>query len=394
MHYLFNPLPHSGINNIIKAKDEFYYTSDGKKYIDLESGIWCASIGHNHNSINKIIHDQLNGLSHISKRVLPSNIDRIAEKLLHLAEMQGKVMFLNTGSEAIEFSMILAKLIHKNGKTISFEDNYVSAYGQATRIDEKINIQPCLKCEKKECSKDCKVLKDKIDKNAIFIFDPFCFSRLVLIPPQKLIKRIEEEIKLNNGILIVDEITTGIGRTGKWFGYDHFEIKPDMIVLGKSLGNGYPVSAVIINEFIIKKVERSKFGYYQSHQNDPMGCKIAEGVIEEIQENNLIDVSKELGASVLSKLKEELFDINCVEDIRGIGLLIGIQISRDITVDEIYNKLLEKRIIIGISVKYNVLNVFPPYTINPVLIPKIAESIKTVIFEIEQDKKRINKLSN
>ncbi len=393
MNYLFNPLPHSGINNIIKAKNEYYYTSDNKRYIDLESGIWCASIGHNHNSINKIIHDQLNSLSHISKRVLPSDIDKIAEKLLNLADMQGKTMFLNTGSEAIEFSMILAKLIHKKAKVISFEDNYVSAYGQATQIDEKINIASCLKCEKEECNKACKVLKDKIDKNAIFIFDPFCFSRLVLLPPQKLIKRIEREIKLNNGILIVDEITTGMGRTGKWFGYNHFGIKPDMIVLGKSLGNGYPVSAVLIDEFIIKKVEKTEFGYYQSHQNDPMGCKIAEGVIKEIQENGLIDVSKELGISLLSKLKQELYDMNCVEEIRGIGLLIGIQISKNIIVEEIYHKLVKKGVIIGISIKYNMLNIFPPYTINPIMIPKVVESIKTTIFEIEQGKK-ISKLSN
>lgn len=94
MNYLFNPLPHSGIDNIIKAKDEYYYTSDNKRYIDLESGIWCASIGHHHSKINEIINDQLNSLSHISKRVLPSHVDDIAKQLLNIAKMQGKVMFL------------------------------------------------------------------------------------------------------------------------------------------------------------------------------------------------------------------------------------------------------------------------------------------------------------
>ena len=78
-------------------------------------------------------------------------------------------------------------------------------------------------------------------------------------------------MKLKQGIIIVDEITTGLGRTGKWFGYNHFNLKPDIVVLGKSLGNGYPVSAVIIDNWMIKKNEESGFMHYQSQQNDKLG---------------------------------------------------------------------------------------------------------------------------
>ncbi|PLX22535.1 MAG: hypothetical protein C0597_02335, partial [Marinilabiliales bacterium] len=133
MNYLYNPLPHSGIRNIVKAKDEYYYTSDDKKYIDLESGIWCASLGHNHDKINKIIIEHINTLSHIIKRGLPTNLDSVAKKIVGLANIKGKVIFLNTGSEAIEFSIITAKQVYKDAKVISFSNNYLAAYGQASK---------------------------------------------------------------------------------------------------------------------------------------------------------------------------------------------------------------------------------------------------------------------
>jgi len=384
MESLCNPVLHSGIENIVKAKDEYYYTSDGRTFIDLESGIWCASLGHGHDKINHIIKKQLDSLSHISKRVLPSYINLIAEKLLKIAEIDGKVMFLNTGSEAIEFSITMAKLIHKTGKLISFTDNYISAYGQATKIDEKIVIKPCLKCSKSNCDINCPAIKDKITEYSVFIFDPFCFSRMILKPPVKLIKTLETEIRKKNGIIIVDEITTGLGRTGKWFGYNHFNLKPDMVVLGKSLGNGYPVSAVIIEKSIIKEVEKTDFSYYQSHQNDPLGCKVAEAVIDVLQAENLVERAHESGEVFLTFLRKDLDNINGVKDIRGVGLLIGIELKKEISVEKVYQRLAEKGIIIGISLKFNMLNINPPYTINSGLIPEISKKIKESIVEVEQ----------
>lgn len=392
MEFLFNPVPHSGINNIVNAKGEYYYDSEGEKYIDLESGIWCTSLGHHHFRVNQVIKNQIGYLSHISKRVLPNDIDLIAKKLLNVAEFDGKVIFLNTGSEAIEFSLVIARIISKNGKLVSFSDNYISAYGQATQIDEKIDIKPCLKCKNQDCQKDCPVIKNKITENCIFIFDPFSFSRQIIKPPVKLIKTIENEIKQKKGILIVDEVTTGMGRTGKWFGYNHFNLKPDMVVLGKSLGNGYPVSAVMIEKSIVMEVEETGFAYYQSHQNDPLGCKIAEAVLDILNDENLINQSNQLGKVFLSALQNDLSDLNEVIDIRGIGLLIGIELSDKIAVEKVYQKLAEKGIIIGISMKYNMLNIIPSFTINPDLIPEISGKIRQSIVEINESKEILKSL--
>lgn len=384
MESVFNPVPQAGINNIVEAKGMYYYTDDGKKYIDLESGIWCASLGHQHPNVTQVIKKQLDTLIHISKRVLPTSINSVASKLLKISEINGKVMFLNTGSEAIEFSMIISKLINSKSQLISFKDNYVTAYGQATNIDCYIDFEPCLKCNNK-CSNSCEVINKKITENCVFIFDPFCFSRKTVILPVKLIQTLDKEIKQKNGILVVDEITTGMGRTGKWFGYNHFDLNPDIVVLGKSLGNGYPVSAVIIKQEIICKVDKSNFVYYQSHQNDPLGCAVAESVIDTMTQLNLIEKSAALGNNFLKQLKQDLLDLQYVIDIRGIGLLIGIEIRKDIQVELISKKLMELGVLVGISIKFNMLNILPPLTIEKDCISEISAKIKQCILNIENE---------
>jgi len=367
--------PYSTRRSLVKAEGKYYIDDKGRKILDLESGIWCASLGHNLPEIKEIVNKQFNSLTHVAKKLLPDSINIVGEKLLEIADMNGKCFFLNTGSEAIEFAINLAKIKIPNSRLIGFKNNYVTAYGQATKPEDTIDITPCFKCTK-SCTPVCSVLNNKIQTNDIFIFDPFCFSRQIFIPPTKLIHVLVNEIKTKNGLLIVDEITTGMGRCGKWFAYQYFDIKPDFVVLGKSLGNGYPVSAIIFDQKIVKSVEKQNFMYYQSHQNDPLGYQIAHKVIELIEAFNYISQVEKKGAFFLNLLKNELCDFQSIIDIRGIGLMIGIQIDKSINVEDIFAKLLRRNIFIGTSIKYNMLNIFPPYSISKEELKLSCETIK------------------
>ena len=375
-------MPHpESLSSIVEAKDYQYTDNKGEKYIDLESGIWCASLGHSHPNVVKVIHEQSTKFIHSCTNLKPGFISKVAEKLLEKANMQGKVFFMSTGSEAIDFSITIAKLRNEKAEITGFTDNYLGAYGQASSVKSKIDIKMCLKCTAKTCKNDCLVIKNKIKPKGVFIFDSFCFARQVFELPEKLVKTLKSEIKKKNATLILDEITAGLGRTGKWFGFQHYNFNPDLVVLGKTLGNGYPISAVLINKKLVEITEKKGFAYVQSHQNDPLGCAIAGSVINTLENEQLVEASEKKGQKLLSVLREELLGMNEVIKIRGKGLMLVIELKENISANLIYERLIRKRLIIGASAKYNTLNIFPAYTIPEDIFNTIAEKIRNSIEE-------------
>ena len=108
-------------------------------------------------------------------------------------------------------------------------------------------------------------------------------------PRSELVQDIAQRVKQEGGLLVANEITTGMGRTGKWFGFQHYDFQPDIVSIGKGLGNGYPVSAIAMKRDVAEKLENSGFHYVQSHQNDPLGCAIAKEVIATFREENWVE---------------------------------------------------------------------------------------------------------
>jgi acetylornithine/N-succinyldiaminopimelate aminotransferase len=337
--------------------------------------------GHSHPSVVETLKKQAGKFIHSGTKLKPELINNVAEKLLLKANMQGKVFFMNTGSEAIDFALTIAKLSNEKAEITGFTDNYLGAYGQVSSIQNKIDIKECLNCSTKTCNKECLVIKDRIKPHGILIFDPFCFARQVFEIPTKLVEHLKTEMKKKKVTLILDEITAGLGRTGKWFGYQHYDLKPDIVVLGKTLGNGYPVSAVLIDKKIVKLVENKSFTYAQSHQNDPLGCTIAGAVIDTLERERLIEASEKNGQKLLDMLRAELYELKEVVDIRGKGLMLAVELSKNICVTLVYQRLIEKGLIIGISTHYNVLNIFPAYTLPKEKFATIIEKIKEAIKE-------------
>ena len=374
--------PHTDQVQIKSSQGNYYFDDQGNKILDMESGIWCASLGHNHPEILEVIKDQYKSLSHIGKRLLPDSVDKVSENLLKISTLDGKCMFLNTGSEAIELAVILASESLNSPKIIGLKNNYVTAFGKASTYDLTLDIKHCFECTN-NCTPECKTIKDQIEEGSIFIFDPFCFSRQILIPQRKLIETIVQEVQKKNGIVIIDEITTGMGRCGKWFGFHYFDISPDLVVLGKSLGNGYPVSAIITNKRMATKIEQADFMHYQSHQNDPIGYFIAAKVVEIIEEQNLLSEIEEKGSYLREQLKKHIEPLKIVKEVRSIGLMTGMQIDNTIDVVGIFNKMLLKNIFVGASSRFNTINLFPSYTITKEEINNCCKTLKECLKSYE-----------
>jgi len=355
------------IKNIVKAKNCYLYDSSGRQYLDLESGVWCTNIGHCNSEVNKTIKFQIDQIIHTGFCYANPIIEITSNKILQLVNMEGgKCEFICSGSEAVEYGMRISKAITKQPLTLAFSDSYFGAYGMAQKKEKKewviYDWQNC-SCDSNTCIGECKEFNNlPFEKIGVFLFEPGSSSGLIRFPSKSIIKKISNKIKANNGIVVANEITTGVGRTGKWFGFQHYDLQPDIVAIGKGIGNGYPVSITVITEKVSEKLEKVPFLYSQSHQNDPLGASIANKVIDIVEEEDLINRSNSLGEKITKYLNELKNKSTLIKEVRGRGLMIAIELYKNASF--IQNKLFEDGFILTKRNNSEVLRIDPALTIE------------------------------
>lgn len=355
------------IPDIVDSKGVFLFDSDGKRYMDLESGVWCTALGHGNDRINDAIKKQVDCIMHVGFCYSSDVVDIAAQSLLSIANYNyGKCVFLSSGSEAIEILRQASRhVVSGEQKTLTLHDAYLGSYSSVINRTEgwvSLNWEKCQLCLIREtCDSNCKVLRNIPEDISEFIFEPGSASGFVRFPPKALIQNIVSIVRKNNGKIIANEVTTGIGRTGKWFGYQHYDIEPDMIAVGKGIGNGYPVSVALLNQRTANQLHASTFEYMQGHQNDPLGAAVVREVIQVIKDDDLISEAKKKGQIFLSKLNS-LVDGKKVIEIRGRGLMFAIDLANEKISAEIYNELLERGYIV--CNRGSFLRIDPPLTID------------------------------
>jgi acetylornithine aminotransferase len=174
---------------------------------------------------------------------------------------------------------------------------------------------------------------------------------------------------------VVDEVTTGMGRTGTWWGYEHHHVAPDVIACGKGLGNGYPVSAVMVSPPVADAVQRTGFRYAQSHQNDPLAAAIALEVVRVLEEEGLVDRAAATGPVLgreLQSLQARYPEV--VVDARGIGLMWGLELQPGL-VERVWEQTLFRGYHLGIKAPLSLLRFLPPLTVTPAVIAEMAGAL-------------------
>jgi len=368
---------------MVRGRGIYVYDSSGKRYMDLESGVWCTSVGHTNKRINNLIKNQIDNIMHVGFCYENKITDIASEKILKIAKMEdGKCVFLCSGSEAIELARQIAKKITGFRISMTLHDSYLGSYASVVNRERDWFIfdwSECEKCEyKSNCTAECEQLKIIPPDISEFILEPGSSSGFVRFPPHSLIRNIVNIVRNNGGKIISNEVTTGIGRTGKWFGFEHYGIVPDMIAVGKGVGNGYPVSISVINGETVHEASGSGFKYMQSHQNDPLGALIAGEVISIINDEDLISGAEAKGRLFLKMLKE-LEDGQAITGVRGRGLMFAVDICDKKTGDTIYEKLLEKGYIV--CNRGGLFRIDPPLTIEEDEFREFAKDLKEVIEE-------------
>ena len=207
---------------------------------------------------------------------------------------------------------------------------------------------------------------------------------MVRFPKKNLVTAIADRIQGDGGFVQVNEITTGIGRTGEWFGFGHYNITPDIVSMGKGLGNGYPVSATAFNAPALSAMEACGFYHSQSHQNDPLGCAAALSVITTLKQEILIKRAKEQGAYLKAALNALALKYWQIKQVRGRGLMIALDFDNKIAHEAIVRlhlDLIQDGFIVAKRPGINTFRIDPPLTIE-------QEMLDNFIFALEKRLKK------
>ncbi len=206
------------------------YDDQDRKYIDFEAGVWCTALGHSHPRINLAMSSQIEKIMHLGYQYKSPIVEEAAARVLETVQIsEGKCIFLSSGSEAVEFGVQSIRRLAQQQLLLSLSGSYLAAYGSAGRrsLEEWYFFDwgRCEGCELDECSSDCCCFKEvPFERIGGLVFEPGNTSGQVKLPPKKLVKRLESTVRQHHGLIMANEITTGFGRTGAWFGYEHYEL--------------------------------------------------------------------------------------------------------------------------------------------------------------------------
>lgn len=373
------------LGDIVRAENCYVYDANGSRYVDLESGVWCTSVGHGNPRVVGALTEQVGRISHAGFNYSSRLVDETSREFLSLLGFDGgKCAFLCSGSEAVEFGVRTAQAIVDKPLLLTMADSYFGAYGSASRKrEDEWFCFDWLACAAAGCGEDCEHRASiPFDRIGGFLLEPGSSSGLVRFPPGSLIRYIIEEIKNDDGLVLVNEVTTGVGRTGKWFGYQHYDITPDIVAVGKGIGNGYPVSATAFAPGVIDRLGGEPLKYAQSHQNDPLGAAVMREVMSVINDQNLVERGERLGAVLGEGLGGIAGRHDRVEDVRSRGLMVGIQLRDDAAASftaRIHRELIRRGYIVGKRPGLNVLRIDPSLTVEQSDIEGFLEAFDDVL---------------
>lgn len=366
------------------GKGCYLYTQEKEKYLDALSGIGVCCIGHAHNEITKVINQQSKKLIHVSNLFNIKNQQVLANKLCKISGMNS-AFFCNSGSEANETALKLARLHAnnkklKNPKIIIFDKSWhgrtiatLSATGnKSVQAGFKPLISGFVKCQ----LNDMKAVKKVINNNNVsaVILETIQGEGGIRIAEDKFLKEIRKITSQKDILLIVDEVQTGMGRTGKWFSYQHANIKPDIVTCAKGLGNGVPIGACLGNKKASNLFTPGSHG--STFGGNPLVCSVSSKVIDVIEKNKLCKQSENIGNYLINEIKNKVQDLSVVKEVRGKGLMIGIEIN--IKNSNIVKDCLDKKLILNLTSE-NVIRLLPPLILKKSEANFIAKTLHQIL---------------
>ncbi len=315
----------------VKGKGMTLIDIDGKKYLDFFPGWGVSNVGHCHVKVMSAVRDQIKRLIHLPNNLYHPHQAKLAQKIIRWS-FPGKVFFCNSGAEACEAAIKLARAYGEGKRyeiitmTHSFHGRTLGALSATGQKKYQEGFTPLLEGFRHVPFNDFSALEAAItDKTIAVLLEPVQGEGGVNIATKEYMQKLRNLCTQKDILLILDEVQTGMGRTGEMFCYKHFGIIPDAMTLAKSLGGGLPIGALVVHEkfsSVLKPgMHASTFG------GSPLICKAALGVFQAIEKDHMLRNTKKMGQLLMEKLfaLKEKYDI--IKEVRGIGLMIGIELS-------------------------------------------------------------------
>ena len=368
-----------------RGEGAWLWDSNGQKYLDALSGIAVCSLGHAHPAVTKAICDQASTLVHTSNLYGIEAQRLLADKLTSLSGLD-KVFFANSGAEANEAAIKIARLYgHKQGidqPNIIVADNSFHGRTMATLSatgNRKVQagfeplVQGFIRVPYNDLEAIRTVAKNTDGVVAVFV-EPVQGESGINIPSADYLQGLRTLCDENNWLLMLDEIQTGIARSGEWFSFQHSNIKPDVMTLAKALGNGVPIGACLAGEKAADVLQPGNHG--STFGGNPLVCRAALAVLDSIEQDKLLDRVNALSQRMLDGFNERLAENTHVTDIRAQGLLLGIEL--DTPCAELVRKALDKGLLINVAAD-KVIRLLPPLIISDAEADMIVDKVCSLV---------------
>jgi acetylornithine/N-succinyldiaminopimelate aminotransferase len=371
----------------VRGEGAYLWDTQGRKYLDAVAGVAVCGLGHVHPGVTEAIRDQAGKLIHSSNLYEVDLQEQLAERLCRLAGMDA-VFFGNSGAEANEAAIKLARL-HGNNKKLrnptiivtenSFHGRTLATLSATGNRKIQAGFEPLVSGFNRVPYNDVAAVRQVGEHNpdvVAVLVEPILGEGGIVIPAPGYLAALRALCDERGWLLMLDEIQTGLCRTGRWFAYQHEDARPDVMTLAKSLGNGVPIGACLARGDAARVFQPGNHG--STFGGNPLACRAALAVLEQLEAGNFPERAAALGRRIYSALAARLEGTKGVKQIRGKGLMVGVELDRACA--DVKTKALARGVLVNVTAD-NVVRLLPPLVITDAEADRICDVVADSVRE-------------
>lgn len=384
MSYLMNTYARQPVT-FVRGEGVWLWDEAGNRYLDALAGVAVNGLGHAHPALTQAVCEQARSLIHTSNIYQVQRQEQLAQRLCELSGMD-KVFFCNSGCEANEAAIKLARL-YGHGKGIatptiivmekSFHGRTMATLTATGSRKVQAGFEPLLTGFVRVPYNDIEAVRQVAEHNhevVAVLVEPIEGEGGVQIPNAGYLSELRQVCDAHGWLLMLDEVQTGIGRTGSWFAFQHTSILPDVMSLAKGLGSGVPIGACVARGAAADVFKPGNHG--STFGGNPLACAAALATLQAVEDENLLANANQIGAALVAGFERELAGVSGIKAIRGLGMMIGIELDRPCA--ELVKTALAAHLLINVTAD-SVIRLVPPLIMNADEAAQLVSGLSPII---------------